>query len=117
MSLFYRWALNSNNEEVTEDGHFRPKLSRLMPYIRLPLLTPAQLCDGPKKVAEKFSPNLSFIDKILIVLILFRLGQNLLMDFDGKAQIILYCQAVSGHFLDPPGNHPRGAIFSTVDPS
>ena len=26
-----------------------------------------------------------------------------------------YCSAVFGHFLDPPGNHPRGAIFPTVD--
>ena len=24
---------------------------------------------------------------------------------------VLYCPAVFGHFLDPPGNHPRGAIF------
>ena len=28
---------------------------------------------------------------------------------------VLYCPAVFGHFLDPPGNHPRGAIFPTVD--
>ena len=28
---------------------------------------------------------------------------------------LLHCPAVFGHFLDPPGNHPRGAIFSTVD--
>ena len=28
---------------------------------------------------------------------------------------LLYCPAVFGHFLDPPGNHPRGAIFPTVD--
>ena len=28
---------------------------------------------------------------------------------------ILYCPAVFGHFLAPPGNHPRGAIFPTVD--
>ena len=27
----------------------------------------------------------------------------------------LYCPAVFGHFLDPPGNHPRGAIFPTMD--
>ena len=30
---------------------------------------------------------------------------------------VLYWPAVFGHFLDPPGNHPRGAIFPTVDPS
>ena len=29
--------------------------------------------------------------------------------------LILYCPALFGHFLDPPGNHPRGAIFPTVD--
>ena len=28
---------------------------------------------------------------------------------------ILYGPAVSGRFLDPPGNHPRGAISPTVD--
>ena len=28
---------------------------------------------------------------------------------------ILYRPALFGHFLDPPGNHPRGAIFPTVD--
>ena len=28
---------------------------------------------------------------------------------------LLYCPSVFGHFLDPPGNHPRGAIFPTVD--
>ena len=28
---------------------------------------------------------------------------------------ILYCPTVFNHFLDPPGNHPRGAIFPTVD--
>ena len=28
---------------------------------------------------------------------------------------ILYCPVVFSHFLDPPGNHPRGAIFPTVD--
>ena len=28
---------------------------------------------------------------------------------------VLYCPAMVGHFLDPPGNHPRGAIFPRVD--
>ena len=28
---------------------------------------------------------------------------------------LLYRPAVFGHFLDPPGNHPCGAIFPTVD--
>ena len=28
---------------------------------------------------------------------------------------VLYRSAVFGYFLDPPGNHPRGAIFPTVD--
>ena len=28
---------------------------------------------------------------------------------------VLFCPAVFGHFLDPPGNHPRGAIFPSVD--
>ena len=28
---------------------------------------------------------------------------------------LLYCPAVFGHFLYPAGNHPRGAIFPTVD--
>ena len=28
---------------------------------------------------------------------------------------VLHSPAVFGHFLDPPGNHPRGAIFPTVD--
>ena len=28
---------------------------------------------------------------------------------------LLYCPAVFGHFLDPPENHLRGAIFPTVD--
>ena len=28
---------------------------------------------------------------------------------------VLYCPAVFGRVLDPPGNHPRGAIFPTVD--
>ena len=32
-------------------------------------------------------------------------------------KLLLYCPAVFGHFFDPPGNHPRGAIFPTVDPS
>ena len=31
--------------------------------------------------------------------------------------LLLYHPAGFGHFLDPPGNHPRGAIFPTVDPS
>ena len=30
---------------------------------------------------------------------------------------ILYCPAVFGYFLDPPGNPPRGAFFPTADPS
>ena len=29
--------------------------------------------------------------------------------------LILSCPAVFGHFMDPPGNHPRGTIFPTVD--
>ena len=33
----------------------------------------------------------------------------------GKSWKLLYCPAVFGHFLDPPGNHPHGAIFPTVD--
>ena len=28
---------------------------------------------------------------------------------------LLCCPAVFGHFFDPPGNHPRGAFFPTVD--
>ena len=28
---------------------------------------------------------------------------------------LLHCPAVFGRFLDPPRNHPRGAIFPTVD--
>ena len=28
---------------------------------------------------------------------------------------LLYCPAVFGHFLDPPGNHPCGAIFPKED--
>ena len=34
---------------------------------------------------------------------------------NSKVQNLLSCLAVFGHFLDPPGNHPRGAIFPTVD--
>ena len=34
---------------------------------------------------------------------------------NNKVQNLLYCLAVFGHFLDPPGNHSRGAIFPTVD--
>ena len=30
-------------------------------------------------------------------------------------KIVLYCPAVFGHFFDPPGNHPRGLIFPTVN--
>ena len=29
---------------------------------------------------------------------------------------ILFCPAMFNHFWDSPGNHPRGAIFPTVDP-
>ena len=31
-----------------------------------------------------------------------------------KTYQALYCPAVFGHFLDPPGNHPRGAIFPEI---
>ena len=32
-----------------------------------------------------------------------------------KVRRVLYCPGVFGQFLDPPVNHPRGAIFPTVD--
>ena len=32
-----------------------------------------------------------------------------------RAFFTLSCPEVFGHFLDPPGNHPRGAIFPTVE--
>ena len=37
--------------------------------------------------------------------------------FSTSQEKLLYCPAVFGHFLDPLGNHPRGAIFPTMDPS
>ena len=33
------------------------------------------------------------------------------------ARCHVFFPAVFGYFLDPPGNHPRGAMFPTVDPS
>ena len=33
----------------------------------------------------------------------------------GRDGTVLYYPVMLSHFLDPPGNHPRGVIFPTVD--
>ena len=71
----------------------------------------------PTQLRRKFKPNLD--DVMLVPASIGSLYHGNSKFFANKVftfcSLLLDCPAVFGHFLDPPGNHPRGAIFPTVD--
>ena len=99
--------LQSNNQSTTKPDHdpVQKPGTRNLQSSNQPTTKPP--INKPHQTVARTTPQPR------TVLLNFNARQN------QKKQIsmILYCHAVFGHFLDPPGNHPRGAIFPTMDPS